>query len=430
MPDQTKQGQTNSPATKIELVAVPSAPRRDGFDIARFRSALKMAESTDSPSRTILYDIYNEIMLDAHLSSVVDKRLDGIRSLKITFDAGTKPNESINNLIDAPWFTEMLSDLLEARFWGYTVSWLDLSGAMFRKYKLLPRKHVVPAKGVFLRKQDDRDGVQYTVTPYSNYVITAGEADDLGLLLKAISWVLLKRGDISDWATFNEMFAAPFRKGKYPQYNEEAKKALAEACNAMGSMQYAIIPNETDIEFIQNGSSGSTQAYERFAMFCDKQVSKLFLRNTMTTDAEGGNYKGEVHQDSEDGVFASDRRYILGLLNGRFKELLSLHGFNPDAGKFVCVEEDHICLKDRIAIDMQAASIVEIAPEYWYHKYGYPIPKGGPKLKTTNAASELAAMQRAFDGQQAQLLALSKVVARNISDAEPIEAKRRNGFFA
>lgn len=432
---QTQAAPSAGAGARVELIAIPSAPRRDGFDIAKFRSALKQAESVDSPSRTMLYDLYNEIMIDAHLSSVIGKRLDNARAMDITFESGAKPNEAINTLLGSPWFSEMISDVLEARFWGYTAAWLDLSGAAFRKYKLLPRKHIVPSKGLFLNKQDDRHGVAYTVPPYANYVITAGETDDLGMLLKAVSWVLFKRGDVSDWATFNELFAAPFRKGKYPQYNEEAKKALAEACRDAGSMSYAIIPNETDIEFIHSGggSSGSTDAYERFAEFCDKQISKIFLRNTLTTDAEGGAYKGAVHQQSEEGVIASDRRYVLGVLNTRFKELLQIHGFNPGEGRFVCVEEDHICLQERIEIDMKVNTVVEIDPEYWYKKYGYPIPKGGPKLKGEAAtAAELKDLRAELSKQRDHFATLTTALVRRLDDAVPIEvttAKPRHGFF-
>ncbi|MEG2495632.1 MAG: hypothetical protein RSB32_08050, partial [Mucinivorans sp.] len=46
---------TNQPpkatSAGVEMVLVPTAPKRDGFSMADFRSALKQAESVDNPSR-------------------------------------------------------------------------------------------------------------------------------------------------------------------------------------------------------------------------------------------------------------------------------------------------------------------------------------------------------------------------------------------
>lgn len=369
----------NNTSSKGELIAIRSTPRRDGFDIARFRTAMKQAESVDNPSRTLLYDIYNDIISDPHYIAVSGKRKDAISGLNIVFSDKGKENEAIKELIGKSWFGKMLVDIVESRFWGYSAMWVDLSGGEFHKYKLLPRKHIVPEKSLFLNKQADRDGTNFSLPPYTNYTITAGETDDLGLLLAIIPWVLFKRGDINDWATFNEMFAAPFRKGKYPLHDQLAKKALAEACKDFGSVNWGIIPDVTDLEFIQNETGGSTTAYESFAKFCDKQISKAYLHNTMTTDAEGGNYKGEVHENSEAGVLTSDMKFVLSILNEKFLPLLKMHGFNPGGGKFAVISEEHVCIKDRIDIDEKLDKMIEIPAEYLYEKYGIPIPSTGAK---------------------------------------------------
>ncbi len=411
-------------ASSAPPVVIQTAPRRDGFSIAQWRLAMKQAESVDYPSRTLLYDLYNDILLDTHLESVIGKRRDNIEAMKILFNTGCRErNERIEALITSEWFPEMCKDIFDARLFGHSAMWLDLSGGEFHKYELLPRKHIVPERHIHLLRQTDRHGTDYTQPPYSYYIIEAGKSNDLGLLLKLAPWVLFKRGDISDWATFNEMFSMPFRLGKYPQYDNEAKRALAEACRDSASMAWAIVPNTTDLSFIKTEASGNTVAYREFGEFCDKQMSKAVVRNTLTTDAEGGEYKGEVHQDSEKGVFAADRRYVLAVLNTQFKRLLQLHGFEPGNGKFSCVEEDHICLKDRISIDMQASQKIVIPAEYWYEKYGYPIPEGGPQTIETSFASELSAVRAELEASRRE--------ARMLADNLPINttAKPHRRFF-
>ena len=425
-----------SQGDKIELIGIPTAPRRDGFSTGLWRQAIKMAEDVYYPDRSLLLDIYNEIMIDTHLSSVIDKRRDNIRAKKIRFDTGGKPDDRIDALIRMPWFGEMTSDVIDARFFGPTAAWCDLSGGVFHKYRMLDRRHLLPEKHEFRNRQTDRSGIDYTQPPYSNYVLTCGREGDFGLLLKAVVWVLFKRGDVSDWATFNEMFAAPFRLGKYPQYDDEAKKALARACRDSAANSWAIIPNTTDLSLIQAQAAGSVTAYEKLAEFCDKQISKAFLRNTMTLDAEGGQYKGDIHENSEKGVFASDLQYLMGFLNTEFVRLLNLHGFTIGNGGFVCEEEDHLCLTDRITIDMQVATQIEIPPSYWYDKYGYPLPEGGPKAKVNpaveNMTATVGAMREEMGMIRAQLATARKAeqerLDREPACTEPAKAPRRSFF--
>lgn len=410
---------TPTVGSKIELVTVSSAPRRDNFSVADWRKAMKEAENVLYPSRVRLLDIYNDIELDTHLTSVIGKRRDAIGATKITFKSTSgKPNEKVDELIDTPWFREMLGDILDAKFYGHSALWLDLSGGEFVKYELLKRKHILPQRDLYITKQTDKEGINYSQPPYSNYVITAGKKDDFGLLIKSVVWVLFKRGDISDWATFNEVFAMPFRLAKYPQYDEVAKKALADALNSSGSMQSMLIPDTTNLDFIQNATSGSTTGYLQFAEFCDKQLSKAFLHNTLTTDAEGGQYKGQTHENSEQTVITADRQYVLDVLNTNLRKILEIHGFDAQ-GKFVCIEEDHISLMDRVVIDEKVANHIEIPAEYWHTKYGIPIPKGGAKAKIQAQSSQQLSLEDRVTSLTEQLADMQKL------DAKP----RPHSFF-
>lgn len=357
------------------VATVTGAPRREGFDISKWRSAIKQAEDPQQPNRSLLYDIYNDILIDSHLTSVIEKREDAITGSVLTF---SEKNEEITSMVEMPWFEELLKDSYGAKNWGYSAMWIDLAGGVFNDYRLLPRKNINPQKGIFLNKPEDREGQSFVDPPYCHFVLTAGKTDDLGLILKAVPWVLIKRGDVSDWATFNELFAAPFRKGTY-QVGTPGKDELVKALRDSGAMSWAAIPNDCTLEFIQNTASGSTQAYQKLAEFCDKQVSKLFLGNTLTTDAEGGQYKGDIHAQSEKSKFASDKRFILKVLNTHFLHLLEAHGFSPGEGKFTFVTEENMPLDARLNMDLKLSGKIVFPVEYWYSKYNVPLPEGGAK---------------------------------------------------
>ena len=374
-----------SPAASSELIAITEAPGRGSKDIGKFIRALKNAENPKEPNRVELYDIYNDILSDLHLQGIRTKRIEHVKQLQLTFTDGSKTEESIQNLIESSWFGDMLEDVVDARFWGHTAMWLDLSGGIYRKYKRLDRKHVVPEQNLFKLKQGDRAGIDYTEGKYPFYVLTAGKTDDLGMLLNAVPMVLIKRGDISDWATCNELFAAPTRMGKYPAYRDDIRTQLLKAMQTAGSFANIVIPEEAKYEHITNAGTGTgSTAYNALADFCNKEMSKGFLLSTLTMDAEGGKYKGDVHADSEQIILNSDRIYVEKWLNTKLLPLLRVHGFNVGDGWFSFAVEDRLCIKERLNIDVKLNDIIDIPAEYWYEKYNMPIPKGGAKLKSTS----------------------------------------------
>ena len=87
------------------------------------------------------------------------------------------------------------------RFVGVDIT---LPGTNDPKVKLIDRRHVVPPLHIYKYKESDSNnaGIDYTEGNLPKYTLTAGMPKDLGLLLKCAPYVLLKRGDVSDWATF------------------------------------------------------------------------------------------------------------------------------------------------------------------------------------------------------------------------------------
>lgn len=366
----------------VEFRYIPTEPRRQNYDMGHFRNAIKIAEQVLFPQRTELYDIYTDILIDTHLTAVIEQREDALLSERIVFSENGKENELINDLLELPFFEDMILEIFRKRLWGHSLMWIDLSGAQFNDFKLIDRKHVIPEKGLFVERQYYNNGIDFTQPPYTFYTLAVGGQRDLGLLLKAVPWVLLKRGDVSDWASFNEIFANPIRKGSYPLYNDDAKKELMEGLRDLGAFGSVVHPKETDLELLIANAAGSAETYEKLQIVCDKQLSKLLVGQTMTTDDGSSKSQGEVHERVGKAKTEKDRRLILNTLNTQFKELLELHGFNPGKGKFHYKKTVNLTeLKARLDIDEKVAQKVEIEPEYWYETYNLPVPKTGAKLK-------------------------------------------------
>lgn len=372
-----------TPAVEVYNVSV-SQIDRSYKGIAEWRNALKAAESISNPRRKLLYDLYKEIILDTHLEAVTSKRKLKILNKTFKFhDKSGKDNEEINALIEKQFFEDILNDLLDAQLWGHSLLWFEELNEEFQKYTLIERANVRPEVGEVIKEIYDDSGVPYRELPTSNYIIEAGKPKNLGLLLKCAPYAIYKKGNISDWALYNQMFGFPFREFTYDGHDPKVKKELEGIAQSTLTSPYAIIPSNVSMKITESSSSsGSNALFKDLASFSDLQMSKTILHSTMTVDAEGGKYKGDVHQSSEGEVTKADEKYILRILNTQFIQILANFGYKVDGGRFIVDNEDGLSLKDRLAIDKDLNGIVEIEPEYFYDKYKIPVPSTGAKLKS------------------------------------------------
>ena len=115
----TVSGNLPRPGQKNPAVIVLTQPKRFGIDIADYMAAVRAAENVDFPRRYKLYDLYSDILLDTHLSSVIEKRRNAVLCADIRFTRDGKPDDTINEQIKSPWFNRLVADIIDSRFWGF-----------------------------------------------------------------------------------------------------------------------------------------------------------------------------------------------------------------------------------------------------------------------------------------------------------------------
>ncbi|HRA60478.1 MAG TPA: DUF935 family protein [Bacteroidia bacterium] len=363
-------GKTPEIIQKIEVTQT----RRASQDIDSWRNAIKAAESIFAPRRVLLYDLYSEILLDGHLTAVIEKRKLSVSNTPLHFVQEGKVNQQITNMIATENFLVLLGYILESKMWGHSLIELSFEDGILVP-QLIPRKHVVPEKGIILRNQNDVGGVSFRELPYQNYTLEVGEKDSLGLLMKAAQYVIYKRGGFGDWAQYCELFGMPFRVAKYDGYDEKTRTDLENALKAAGSAAYIVIPKEADLNFIQNNTSGSSILYDMLIDTCNKELSKLILGQTMTTEAGGALAQAKVHQEVEKEIHYADKLFVKNILNDRLIPLLQVHGFNVDGGKFIFQEKENIDKKTRLDMDLKLSEKIRIDDSYFYETYNIPLPK-------------------------------------------------------
>ncbi len=378
-------------------------------DIEKWRAAIRAAEGI-TPRRTKLYDLYHDILLDTHLSSVVEKRVLQILNTEWVFvDENEEEVKEINAWIDTPHFETLLRELVNAKIWGYTMVELDFSAEDGPGTFCIPRKHIRPHTGeVAIRQHDHGDSQESTFNVregrYADTVLEAGDADDLGLLVSVAQFVIYKRGNVADWAQFNEVFGMPVKIGKWDGFDTERYEKLRQAFDEMGGNGSLIVPEGTEVE-MQFGSTANPtgELYERFTNLCDRQISIRILGQTeTTTSSESSGYaQAKQHGKTEDDINRADRRFVRRILNKRVKKIFEAHGIDLGGGEFRIKDEqdDRLTKKDlfEMSLRMKNEGMVPVSDDHFYELVGVDKPEDYEALK---AEIEERAAQHAAVGFQ------------------------------
>ena len=370
-------------------------PKRFNIDTSDFMAAIHAAENVDYAQRTKLYDLYTDILLDAHLSSVIDKRKNAVLSSSVEFQRNGKPDDAINEQILSPWFYRCVSDILDARFWGFSLlqfyknnEWID--------YDLVPRKHVEPIRKLILSRQTDIQGISWD--EFSDLLFVGRDAD-LGLLAKAAPWVIYKRNTTADWAQFSEVFGMPIQEYIYDTDDEDARERALQDANSIGSLATFIHGKDTELQLREAGNkAGSADVYERLVERCNSEISKLILGNTLTTESSdnGTQALGTVHKKVEESVAKADREYVLKVLNYDMTDIFARMGINTSGGKFCFPEKKDVDPNTEMSVltQLHTTFSLPIDDDYLYEKFGIEKPKDYDQQKQQQVEEKKAREER------------------------------------
>lgn len=217
-----------------------------------------------------------------------------------------------------------------------------------------------------------------------------------GGILRVVSWMyLFKNYDIKDWVAFCEVFGMPLRLGKYGAAASEAdKKALIEAIYSLGSDAAGIVPDSTVIEFIESNKTTSVEIYEKLARYCDEQISKAVLGQTLSSDSGGGSYaQGKVHNEVRHDLTVADANALANTIRRDIIRPLVEYNFGPD------VETPFFTFDVREAEDQKEAVEVlrtlvcdmglKVPESHVYKKFNIPKPEENESVLVPAKAAEL-----------------------------------------
>jgi phage gp29-like protein len=285
---------------------------------------------------------------DAHLSSLLQTRKLAVLSLdyEVLPYADTpearKIAEAVGELVfGIPDLESAFLDLLDAIGKGFAlmeIIWgVDRRQARVEELKWVPQKKLTFVEDLAPRLLTADGPWQGTPFPawkilYHRYKAKSGHDTRAGVLRVVGYMYLLKNYSLKDWAAFNEVFGMPLRLGKYdPASTPADRDALIQAVRNLGTDAAGIISKNTEIEFVEatNRSSGTSNPFQVLADFCNREMSKAVLGQTLTTDTSGGTgtyAAAKVHDQVRSDLVEADAQSLGQTL--REQLLRPLVGFN------------------------------------------------------------------------------------------------------
>ena len=231
------------------------------------------------------------------------------------------------------------------------------------------------------------------------YKAKSGHASRGGVF-RTVAWMyLFKNYDIKDWVAFCEVFGMPLRLGKYNAAASESDKAqLMQAIYSLGTDAAGIVPDGTEINFIESNKTSSVEIYELLARYCDEQTSKAILGQTLTSDSGGGSYaQSKTHNEVRHDLTEADAKALAVTIRRDIIRPLVEYNFGygvpvPFIG-FDCEQaEDQKEVVDiyrTLACDMGLA----IPESHIYKKFNIPKPEDGEAVLKPAVLQRLPAQQ-------------------------------------
>ncbi|HRF80163.1 MAG TPA: DUF935 family protein [Flavobacteriales bacterium] len=351
--------------------------------LSDWQNAVNAARNEFLPRRKQLLELYENLRLDGHLNAVMTKRITNVTNKRVVWEEADIDEAKLKvieeDVLNTPWFYDLLAYSMEARFYGFTLLELQMEAGKVARCEVFPRANVVPEFGYIAKDATNPSTpwLYFREDPkYSTYLIEVGKPKDLGAMLIAVPDILRKQGALGDWAQFAELFGMPFRVGKYNPFDADTRSKLLQALAEMGGAGHAVIPQGTEIEFHQvSAGSGQAAVYADLVKECNAELSKLFLGQTMTTDNGSSRSQSEVHKEVEEGITLADMRWLEHLLNWELKERLVTLGYPMADGLFRFDMTLNLPLEKRILVDEKLAKQLGGLPEsYWRNTYNVPEP--------------------------------------------------------
>ena len=349
-------------------------------DIADYQAAINQTLS-QQPRWIKLQELYNSLMLDAHLTSQVELRRNKTLCQTFALRSGDKDIElsaELRNLIYSA-----IGHVLDSVMYGYSLVELDPSTLSLT---LLDRRNIDPKNKLLYLNPLYGESLDYTTLREYNSTLFDFVSSPLGLLSKAAPHVLFKRFAQSCWSEYCEIYGMPPRYIKTNTNDKELVDYYKDMLANIGSGASYVLDLDDDMGFAAITATGG-DVYERLISLCKEELSLLICGAQVGQDTTyGSNAKEQSSQKLLTSVVEQDQEFVQNCLNTKLLPALSALNLLPQDAVFSYPQqEDTNKLFEKT---IKAAAYFDIDPKWFKDKFGIEVTS-----QKTAQSSQLQALK-------------------------------------
>ena len=342
------------------------------------------------PNRNPMYLVYDNIMIDNTLTSIIDTRILKAQQAKFNIvDKAGKPNPDLAVFFQKPWFEKFIEYAMRSKFEGYSlIEFFDFNAdGEINTINLVDKYHVKPDRGVVTKESYDVEGgSDYLNGPISQYYIPIGDKQDLGLLYKVAPMILAKKYAVGTWSEYNEKIGIPFRTVTTPINDSKRQTQLATIMENMGSAGWAVLNQDEKVELLLTNGQDPTKCFEGLINKMDSEAQMLILGQSSTGNSQNnkGTYGSmKILQDITDDRHNADLTFLKNLINYTLIPRMIQWGYKLDGWAFDWDKSVDLDVADTVdyVVALSGAGFI-IPTDFITQKTGIPID--GVKPPTNN----------------------------------------------
>ncbi|HUU84622.1 MAG TPA: DUF935 family protein [Phycisphaerae bacterium] len=303
-----------------------------GLTPSRLMAILREADSGSLSATMQLYEEMEE--KDAHLYAVANTRRLALTGLEWQVVSAARVRDGVDRtaadeaadycrqaFADIEAFDEVLQHLALAVGRNIAIAELvwETVGGEFRLTDVCPVDFTRIAfddlgRPRILTRAEPIDGIALAPNKFVVHTphAVSGHPSRGGLLRVTAMAYLGKNLTLKDWLIFAEVFGMPVRVARYePSATPEEKRELLQMLDSLGSNASGIFSRAVELQIVEANRGTTGPPYEKLVDFLNREMSKAWLGQTLTTETTGVSGTltvSMVHQEVRKDVLADDMR--------------------------------------------------------------------------------------------------------------------------
>lgn len=286
--------------------------------LEEWKLALLLANNFEHPDKSLLQSLYNNLLLDNHLGSIIDSRiLHSQRSpFKITDNAGNEV-EDLTFLLERTWFEDFIRIALNSRFEGaklIEIYELEPHTKELLEVEEIPMAHFDAIRGIIKKTPADQTGWPYKDGLLANHYIQVGKNKDLGLLAKMAPVILSKKLGFGSWLDYVEKYGVGNLFITTDREDAVRLKQLAEAAKNFKASGFMVGRGNEKFE-IKGSDAGNPANFDLLIERANSEMSKRILGGSGITDEKSFVGSAEIQFRMAKDRYDSDRLLLKNVIN-------------------------------------------------------------------------------------------------------------------